>query len=551
VASFVDGLSRHDGAFEVTLGEGRLLTLKDDLVRGGGNQPVIAVGDPSVIEFSVVGPRQLRITGLRLGTTDLAITTLEGKTYSFEVQVVAELEGLRARLKQAYPDADLKLGQIRDHVIVEGQARDAAQVNQIVKTIQAYLESLYNAQLTRITGSRGASPMAAELTAPAGPGAALAAPGGAATPPPPAPSAEVAPPASGPTQGVITSPNSPVDIQATITPPRVINLLRVPGTQQVLLKVRIAELNRTSLRQIGANFLGIDPNTGAIVGSQIGGSTVTALGTAAGNSNLRGTASNALSGQTTVFGIFQDGNFEFMLSALRQNTLLKILAEPNVMAMNGQVASFLAGGEFPVPVPQVAASGIAPTITVLFKKFGVQLDFIPYILDDDVIRLTVEPVVSTIDKSTAVTLVAGGSPIPGLLTRQAHTTVELRQGQTLAIAGLLQLTLDSTTTRIPGLGDLPVLGPFFSNTTGQRIEKELVVLVTPYLVEPMSKNQVPPGPGDEVGEPNDLEFYFLNRIEGRTGIDWRSTTQYADTLHLVRLLHLERKYVKGPSGFSD
>ncbi len=113
------------------------------------------------------------------------------------------------------------------------------------------------------------------------------------------------------------------------------------------------------------------------------------------------------------------------------------------------------------------------------------------------------------------------------------------------------MTLDGNTARIPGLGDLPIIGPFFSNTSSQRIEKELVVLVTPYLVEPMSPGQVPPTPGDEVKEPNDLEFFFLNRIEARTGKDFRSTTEWDDPFGLRHHLKLEKKYVNGPVGFSD
>jgi pilus assembly protein CpaC len=120
------------------------------------------------------------------------------------------------------------------------------------------------------------------------------------------------------------------------------------------------------------------------------------------------------------------------------------------------------------------------------------------------------------------------------------------------MAGLMQLTLDGTTNRIPGLGDLPILGPFFSNTTGNRMEKELVVLVTPYLVEPMNPNQVPPGPGDEVKMPNDLEFYLLNRIEGRTGRDFRATTSYDDALHVLRcFMRLEKDHVRGPHGHCE
>ena len=256
-------------------------------------------------------------------------------------------------------------------------------------------------------------------------------------------------------------------------------------------------------------------------------------------------------GGTTVFGIFQDANFQFLLNALRINGVLKFLAEPNLVTMSGFQASFLAGGEFPVPVPQVSGAGVAPTVTVRFKEFGVRLGFVPYVIDQDVIRLTVVPEVSQIDFTIAVTLVAGGSPVPGLNVRRALTTVELKQGQTLAIAGLLQVTLSGTTNRIPGLGDLPIIGPLFSNTTGSRVEKELVVLVTPYLVEGMDKDQVPPTPGDEVKEPNDLEFFFLNRIEARTGRDFRSTTRWDDVFNLRYHLNLEKKYVNGPAGFSE
>src|SRR5208283_2567887 len=203
------------------------------------------------------------------------------------------------------------------------------------------------------------------------------------------------------------------------------------------------------------NFLGVDPKTGAIVGSQISSSVSAGGHVILGGSQINGNADAAigpLTGQqgTTVFGIFRDGNFMFTLDALRRNSLAKFLAEPNLVAFNGQQASFLAGGEFPVPVPQVSGAGVAPVVTVRFKEFGVRLGFVPYILDGDRIRLTVAPEVSQIDFTIAVTLVQGGSPVPGLNTRKALTTVELEQGQTLAVAGLLQLQMDGTTQRIPG-----------------------------------------------------------------------------------------------------
>src|SRR5262249_50045511 len=143
---------------------------------------------------------------------------------------------------------------------------------------------------------------------------------------------------------------------------------------------------------------------------------------------LVGSGTTAASNQTTVFGIFQRGDFEIMLSALRRNSIVKLLAEPNLMAMNGHQASFLAGGKFPVPIPQSVTGGVGTSVAVQFEKFGVELDFLPFILDDERIRLSVHPQVSSIDFSIGTTLVPGGSPVPGLNSREAKTTVELRQG---------------------------------------------------------------------------------------------------------------------------
>jgi pilus assembly protein CpaC len=600
--SFIQSLKGNDAAFEVLVGQSRILTVKEDLI-AARNQPLIAVGDPTVIEFSVLGLRQIRITGLRLGVTDFSITTGSGQTFTYEVRVTTDLSLLEAQLRSLFPDTSIRLGQVRGNVVVEGEARSNAQVSQILETIKGYLGALPAGGAGPGGGLGGGvgrggggglrmsssaprdsevKPSALKTQAP-GPDQ----PGDAgATPAQPGPDQAGGqfPSYVQPIGGLLGQPGigagavvaqepvsimsagfgSPLQVVGQPTTPGIVNLLRVPTSQQVMLKVRVAELNRTALRTIGANFLGVDRHTGAIVGSQIAGQATAGGGVGSiqggvitGGRSLAGAAIENASGistttgGTTVFGIFQDADFQFLLNALRQNNVLKFLAEPNLVSMSGFPASFLAGGEFPVPVPQVSASGVAPTITVRFKEFGVRLGFLPIVVDEDVIRLTVAPEVSQIDFTIAVTLVAGGSPVPGLNTRRAQTTVELRQGQTLAIAGLLQLTLSGTTLRIPGLGDLPIIGPFFSNTTGSRVEKELVVLVTPYLVEGMNKDQVPPTPGDEVKEPNDLELYFLNRIEGRTGRDFRSTTRWDDVFGLRNHLNLEKKYVTGPVGFSD
>jgi pilus assembly protein CpaC len=542
LASFVESLGTTDGTIEVVVGEGRLLTLKENLAVAGQAKPLIAVGDPTVVDPVVVGPRQLRLIGQRLGTTDLSITTSTNQVYTFQVQVVPDLHVLRCQLKAVFPDANLKLAMIKDHMVVEGEARDTGQVVRIIQTIRAYLISVQATQTRKISG-QSAIPPAAVPSRPATPGPVA---------PAPAPSVVGPEPPAGPVPpGANVVPEAgQLSITGTVVEPSIINLIRVIGSQQVLLKVRVAELNRTAMREIGADILGVDPDTGAILGTQIGGAGIFATGTVNG-SGITGQAVGTAGPSTTAFGIFQKGDFEVFLRALRRNLILKTLAEPNLVTLNGHQASFLAGGEYPVPVPQVGASGVAPTITVQFKEFGVRLGFTPYILDGDAIRLSVDPEVSEIDFTIGTTLVAGGSPVPGVRSRRAHTTVELHQGQTLMIAGLLQLTLDGQTSRIPGLGDLPILGPFFSNTTSSRMEKELVVMVTPYLVEPLNPDQVPPTPGDEVKEANDLELYFLGRFEGRTGKEVRSTVQYDDPFHLIHHVNLEKKYLSGPCGYSD
>ncbi len=499
------------------------MVVKEDL-QTPKKSATLYIGDTRVADVSLVPPtpkdpsvivprRALQIVGKRVGVTDLIIQMPDDRIFKFEVRVVPDpvvvrdqMEILNARLHALFPDAGVKVSAASNSYIVEGEARSTAQVQRIIDTVRlAVGENLgQNAQLTQGASALGSFSSVTTVTA-----------------------------------------NS-----------RVINLIRVVGSQQVLLKVRVAELNRTAMREIGADFLTFDKTSPLAIGTGLGNSSISAAGTFTSTNNVGALGINAsgssIPGTTTAFGIFNRGDFELFLSALRSNNLLKILAEPNLVALNGQRANFLAGGQFFIPTAQTAIGGVAGGVTATPVNFGVSLDFLAHVLDDRVIRLTVDPEVSQPDFTVATTLVAGGSPVPGLNTRRAHTTVELHEGQTLAIAGLMQLTLDGTTKRIPGLGDLPILGPFFSNTTGSRTEKELVVLVTPYLVEPMNPDQVPPSPGDEVKEPNDLEFYLLNRIEGRTGVDVRSTTNYDDATGVVRcLLRLHDQNVRGPKGYCE
>jgi pilus assembly protein CpaC len=496
-ASFLESLKGNDAAFFVTVGQGRILTTRQPIAQEE-DVAVIAVGDPSIIDFEVLpNARMLRLIGRRPGITDLSITTVDDEVYSFEVHVGHDLSLWEAQFRQIFPDAQVRLRQLGDHVIVEGQARSPAQVARILRTLEAQLDQ--STAGDHSTGGRTAGSAPREGGANVGGGPAASG-------------------SSGLPQG------------------QIINLMRVPGVQQVMLQVRIAELDRTALREIGADLKAEIGDT--TLGTQISNALVSPLG-------LFG-----LGPSTTAFGIFAGQDVQVFLRALRSNSVLNILAEPNLIALSGQQASFLAGGQFPVPIQQ-ATGGASNSITVEFKNFGVQLDFIPTVEDDEVIRLKVEPEVSTIDFALGTTLVPGGDPVPGVNTRAVATTVELREGQTLAIAGLLQVTLDAQTDRIPGLGDLPVLGPMFSNTRHERTEKELLVLVTPYLVRPMDNCEGFPLPGEDIPDPTDLEFYFLNRIEGKTGRYFRSTTAWHHAQEVLGQILLESHHLSGETGFIE
>jgi pilus assembly protein CpaC len=467
------------------------------------------------MEFEVLpNPRMIRVIGKRIGVSDLSMVTSDGQTISYEVHVVYDLDLLRAQLRQVFPDASLQLGQIREHVVVEGEARSTEQACRIVKTVENYLASAQVSHKVRgrqkgTPGGRVPVPPNAPLP-PSKPGTAGADPSqDADAEPAPYPSA-AGPEAEG-----------NLETEAAFARPRVVNLIRVPGLHQVMLQVRVAELNRSAVREIGADFLAVDPNTGNIFGTSVGGGAVSALGVL-GLGGLTGVAQGATGPSTTAFGVFPSGDFELLIRALRRNSMLSILAEPNLIAMSGQTASFLAGGEFAVPVPQTGGGVNGTFFTIEWKEFGVQLNFTPYVMADEMIRLHVQPEVSSIDE--ALGTVIQNTVVPGISTRRANTTVELRQGQTLAIAGLLQVELEGSTSRIPGLGDVPIIGTMFSNNSHRRVEKELLVLVTPCLVAPMNGNQVPPLPGASVEDPTDLEFYLLGRMEGRTGRNHRSTT---------------------------
>lgn len=286
---------------------------------------------------------------------------------------------------------------------------------------------------------------------------------------------------------------------------KIINLLEVGGVQQVMLEVRVAEMSRALGRRLGINF--VAGSNGSIGTSLIGnlGSIDTFTGSgAAGNLEL-----NFSQAVNTLFHIAGgDWTFTQFMDAMKEEGLVKVLAEPNLITLTGQEATFLAGGEFPVPVPQ----GLG-TVGIEYKKFGVALSFTPTVLSDRKINIKVQPEVSELDTSTGTTI--QGTSVPGITTRSVTTTIELADGQSFAIAGLLKDTVRETVSKFPFLGEIPILGAMFRSTSYQRNETELVVIVTPHLVRPldMARQKLPT---DDYIDPTDAEFYLLGLLKGRT-----------------------------------
>jgi pilus assembly protein CpaC len=302
-----------------------------------------------------------------------------------------------------------------------------------------------------------------------------------------------------------------MSIAQSFAPKMVTNLLQVQGSHQVMLEVRFAEMARSTGKELGINWDALFNSGSFIFGLATGLPTTISGNFPDGTIAVRNNA--ALSGAAatnTLFGNFSDSkrNVSSVIDALETRGLIKTLAEPTLIALSGETAKFLAGGEFPIPVAQDEDS-----ITIVFKEFGVSLAFTPTVLDNGLINLVVNPEVSQLDLSTTATTLAG-STIPGLTTRRASTTVELRDGQSFAIAGLLQNDFSDSINQLPGLGDIPILGALFRSTQYQRNETELVIIVTPRLVQPVKAGTLAT-PTDNFVPPSEGDLFFMGKIEAK------------------------------------
>ncbi|HLX17723.1 MAG TPA: type II and III secretion system protein family protein [Bradyrhizobium sp.] len=314
----------------------------------------------------------------------------------------------------------------------------------------------------------------------------------------------------------------------------VVNAMSVAAPQQVMLEVRFLEVARSASRELGMNLYAANASGSNIANSGLGSnSTINGaitpgsgrvgqpnVGPPAGTLPLLGTV-GTLTTSAVPFGslltsILRTGSgssIDLLVTALEAKGLLRRLAEPNLLALSGDSARFLAGGEFPVPVASNPVPGALPTVTIEFKKFGVELAFVPTVLSRGVINLRVEPSVSELDFTNAVTI--AGTTIPALTVRDARTTVELRDGQSFAIAGLLQTRNQEDISQIPWIGSVPVLGTLFRSSSYQQKETDLVIIVTPRLVAPAAPGQTLASPLDSRLPPNDVDFFLNGQLEVR------------------------------------
>jgi pilus assembly protein CpaC len=326
--------------------------------------------------------------------------------------------------------------------------------------------------------------------------------------------------------------------------PDPINTVTVAQAQQVMLEVRFVEASREANRALGVQWNTFGQNTFSSIGSRQPPDKLL-QGAGPGNSQLvtplaaAGVLGQAATPYGFLLGALNRGGFsvDVALNALEEKGLARSLAEPNLVALSGDTASFLAGGEFPIPIP-----GSLGTVTLEYKRYGVGLAFTPTVLSGGLINLKIEPEVSQLD--TAHPIQVAGLSVPPLIVRRASTTVELRDGQSFLLGGLLQNTSTTAAEQLPWLGDVPVLGALFRSADYQKKETDLAIIVTPHLVRPMSPGTPVRTPLDDTLPANDIDFFLMGKSE-ITPADARMAVGQAQQRYVGHILDLPKESSKG------
>jgi len=444
---------------------------KSTIVECPQNLRRVSIAAPEVAELLTLTPRQIYLTGKAPGTTNLTLWKSDNSVMSIiDLEVLPDVVGLKEKIHQLMPDEkDLRVTATPDAITLSGTVSSTANMNQVLTLANSY------------------------------------------------------------------APKGKDDKSGG----RVINFLEVGGVQQVMLEVRVSEMSRSLIKKIGVNWNYLSEGGNTFGMSLLDNLTSTV---SPNDANIQPMSHLSSSEGFTSVGTLVSSSvglaFRFLgggatwtvfIDALKDQGLLKVLAEPTLITMSGKTANFLAGGEFPIPVPQGE-----DTITVEYKTFGVGLNFTPTVLSNNKISMQVAPEVSDLDYTNSIVL--QGFEIPSITTRRVATTVELADGQSFAIAGLLKDDVRQIVRKIPLMGDIPVLGNLFRSSQFRKNETELVIIVTPRLVKPldMTKQTLPT---DQYIEPNDFEFYLMGSLEGQ-GKD-RSTPPVSSALPAAKTGGLE------------
>jgi pilus assembly protein CpaC len=439
----------------------------------------VSVANPDVADIVVISPIELYVLGKDVGTTNVLLWDNNSHLIgAINVEVQHDLENLKRKFAELLPGQPIEVRSSQRSIVLSGRVSDVEAMNAATRIASTFLAQVQTATKTLEFKQSGGSSKAGDI----------------------------------------------------------INLLQVGGAQQVMLEVKVAEIARTEVMSMDMQFNSIARGLGNWnVGGVNGGATFPPALFAPSNAQAPvfngftlpsgvpqqpyGPAITQFTPTTMsitgpgLFASFLDKNFLFnmALDAAKTKGLARILAEPTITTLSGQEASFLSGGEFPIPVPQNLN-----TVTIDFKQFGVAIKFLPVVLNSGHINLTLNVSVSELATNNTVTIAVPGTSstftIPSLTERSATGVVELGDGQTMGLAGLLNDTIASQVTKFPGLGSIPILGALFRSQNYQKGETELVILVTPRLARPL-----PPGkirlPTDAYVEPTDIDFFFRGRLE--------------------------------------
>ena len=431
----------------------------------------VVIANPDIVDVYAHNQTYLTFIGKTVGSTNIRLFDSGGKLLKdFSVSVGYDLPAIRKALKTFIPNETIGVEMVNTSIALTGQIRSNAATDKALKIVNDYIGS------DKSSGSSASSSASSD------------------------------------------SANSY---------PKIINMMKLISGQQVMLRVRVAEVNRDALKR-----LGIDPQiisgkgnfgiTGAL-GSSIAGITAGSTSTWTTNAdNYRGTMFTGWSSNPSH-------SVGAAVNALERDGLVKLLAEPNLVAVSGESAEFLAGGEVPIPIANTTSG--SNQITIEYKPYGVNVKFTPDVLSENLIRVAVQPEVSEI--SYADKVINGGLPVPSITTRRAKTTVELAPGESFMIAGLLKDKTSASVDQLPGVKDLPILGALFRSTEFQRNETELVISVTPYLVDPLKNSDVKL-PTDDYKPASQMEMFFYG-ILGSVAADGKSAARIPE--------------FEGPTGF--